>query len=156
MVNALVRRIRPALRRVALAVVLGGTALPVMAETLGDTMVAAYRHSALLDQQLDARMATTLAFLVLALAQLWMVFNMRDFRASPFLNDVTRNPWVWGALALCSLLLLAAVYTPLRTVMKLETPEPGMWLVALAASLVPLVVGQIGHEVARILAARKE
>ncbi|MCA9908447.1 MAG: cation-transporting P-type ATPase, partial [Anaerolineae bacterium] len=111
---------------------------------------------ALLDQQLDARMATTLAFLVLALAQLWMVFNMRDFRASPFLNDVTRNPWVWGALALCSLLLLAAVYTPLRTVMKLETPEPGMWLVALAASLVPLVVGQIGHEVARILAARKE
>lgn len=51
MVNALVRRIRPALRRVALAAVLGGTALPVMAETLGDTMVAAYRHSALLDQQ---------------------------------------------------------------------------------------------------------
>ncbi|MCL4247159.1 MAG: cation-transporting P-type ATPase [Anaerolineae bacterium] len=110
---------------------------------------------ALFDQQLDESMATTLAFLVLAFAQLWLVFNMRDFRASPFLNDVTRNPWVWGALALCTLLLLAAVYTPLRTVLKLETLEPGMWLVVIAASLAPLVVGQIGHEIARILAARK-
>ena len=45
------KRIRPAMRRVALAALLLGVALPATAETLGDTMVAAYRHSALLDQQ---------------------------------------------------------------------------------------------------------
>lgn len=47
----LVGLIKPVLRRTALVALLGGAALPAMAETLGDTMVAAYRHSALLDQQ---------------------------------------------------------------------------------------------------------
>lgn len=42
--------IRTVLKRAALAMMLGGVALPAMAETLGDTLVAAYRHSALLDQ----------------------------------------------------------------------------------------------------------
>ena len=42
--------IRTALKRAALAVMLGSVALPALAETLGDTLVAAYRHSALLDQ----------------------------------------------------------------------------------------------------------
>ena len=44
------RNIRTVLKRAALAMMLGGVALPAMAETLGDTLVAAYRHSALLDQ----------------------------------------------------------------------------------------------------------
>ena len=42
--------IRTVLKRAALAVMLGSVALPAAAETLGDTLVAAYRHSALLDQ----------------------------------------------------------------------------------------------------------
>lgn len=41
---------RAILKRAALAVMLGSVALPAAAETLGDTLVAAYRHSALLDQ----------------------------------------------------------------------------------------------------------
>lgn len=45
------KHIRPVMRRTALAALLLGAALPAAAETLGDTMVAAYRHSALLDQQ---------------------------------------------------------------------------------------------------------
>ncbi|WBU59075.1 TolC family outer membrane protein [Paracoccus albus] len=51
MVIDLVGLIRPVLRRSVLAALLVGAALPAMAETLGDTLVAAYRHSALLDQQ---------------------------------------------------------------------------------------------------------
>ena len=39
-----------ALRRSALAALLAGAAMPTWAESLGDTLVAAYRHSALLDQ----------------------------------------------------------------------------------------------------------
>lgn len=42
--------IRTVLKRAALAMMLGSVALPAAAETLGDTLVAAYRHSALLDQ----------------------------------------------------------------------------------------------------------
>lgn len=88
--------------------------------------------------------ATTVAFLTLAMAQLWHVFTMRN-RASPWLaNEVTRNPWVWGALGLCMLLLLAGVYwPPLATVLAVEDPGRSGWGVAVGASLVPLVVGQL-------------
>ena len=41
------RNIRTVLKRAALAMMLGGVALPAMAETLGDTLVAAYRHEGL-------------------------------------------------------------------------------------------------------------
>ncbi|MCC6614193.1 MAG: cation-transporting P-type ATPase [Anaerolineae bacterium] len=128
---------------------LGGYSIVMTISVLG---VFAWALNA---EGLGPRMATTLAFLTLAAAQLWHVFNMRDYHTALLNNDVTRNPWVWGALALCSLLLLASVYTPLRTVLGLETPSTGLWLVAIGASLVPLVVGQIGHEIARILNARK-
>lgn len=47
----MIRKSITALRRPLLAAVFAGiTALPVAAETLADTMVSAYRHSALLDQ----------------------------------------------------------------------------------------------------------
>lgn len=46
-----VNNLRQRLRRPLLAVLLAGaTALPAHAESLADAMVAAYRHSALLDQ----------------------------------------------------------------------------------------------------------
>jgi Ca2+-transporting ATPase len=45
--------------------------------------------------------AVTISFLTLAFAQLWHVFNMRDHGSHPLRNDVVRNPYVWGALALC-------------------------------------------------------
>jgi Ca2+-transporting ATPase len=87
--------------------------------------------------------ATTISFLALALAQLWHVFNVRS-TASRFLdNEVTRNPWIWGALALCLVLLLLAVYwAPLAGVLSLTDPGPAGWLLALVLSLVPLLVGQ--------------
>lgn len=44
------RGFRRLLRSSVLAVVMTGSALPALAESLGDTLVAAYRHSALLDQ----------------------------------------------------------------------------------------------------------
>ena len=47
----MLRKMLKDLRRPVLAAVLAGaSALPVTAQTLADTMVDAYRHSALLDQ----------------------------------------------------------------------------------------------------------
>jgi Ca2+-transporting ATPase len=93
---------------------------------------------------METRQAVTVSFLTLAFAQLWHVFNMRD-RDSRFLrNDITRNPFVWGALALCIALLLAAVYLPgLATVLKVVDPGLKGWIVVIGMSLIPWTIGQI-------------
>jgi Ca2+-transporting ATPase len=93
---------------------------------------------------LDERAAVTVSFLTLAFAQLWHVFNMRDPEASFFRNEVTRNPWVWAALAFCTALLLTASYVPgLAHLLHLERPDIEMWAIVLGMSLVPPLVGAI-------------
>jgi Ca2+-transporting ATPase len=93
---------------------------------------------------MDERQAVTVSFLTLAFAQLWHVFNMRDRGSSILRNDVIRNPFVWGALALCTLLLLIAVYLPLLAgVLKLVAPSLNGWTLIIIMSVIPLVVGQI-------------
>jgi Ca2+-transporting ATPase len=88
--------------------------------------------------------AVTVSFLTLAFAQLWHVFNMRDQDSSLLRNEVTRNPFVWGALVLCTGLLLLAVYLPvLADVLKVVHPGLKGWALVLVMSFVPLVVGQI-------------
>jgi len=90
------------------------------------------------------RRAVTVSFLTLALAQLWHVFTMRDPGSHPLRNDVVRNPWIWGALALCAGLLLAAVYLPgLAGVLGLLDPGRRGWALALGLSLVPWAVGLV-------------
>jgi Ca2+-transporting ATPase len=92
----------------------------------------------------ETKEAVTVSFLTLAFARLWHVFNMRD-RGSPLVrNDVTRNPFVWGALALCTGLLLAAVYVPgLSLVLEMAQPDPRGWGLILGMSLIPWGVGQV-------------
>jgi Ca2+-transporting ATPase len=88
--------------------------------------------------------AITISFLTLAFAQLWHVFNMRERSSGLIRNEITQNPYVWGALALCTGLLLAAVYVPgLSNLLKTADPGPEGWLLVIPASLLPLVVGQI-------------
>ena len=90
--------------------------------------------------------AVTLSFLTLAFAQLWHVFNMRDPDASIIRNEVTQNPYVWGALALCIALLLAAVYVPfLANLLGVVNPTLEGWALVIGASLMPLILGQIGQ-----------
>jgi Ca2+-transporting ATPase len=94
--------------------------------------------------EMDTKRAVTVSFLTLAFAQLWHVFNMRE-RSSSFLrNDITGNTFVWGALVLCTGLLLAAVYVPgLADVLKVTDPGIRGWAVVIGMSLVPWALGQI-------------
>ncbi|MCK8465534.1 cation-transporting P-type ATPase [Aliiroseovarius sp. S1339] len=93
---------------------------------------------------LDVGPAVTVAFLTLALAQLWNVFNVRVPGGQVFVNDVTRNPWIWGAITLCLGLIAAALWVPgLSSVLQLPDPGGTGLLLAAVASLVPLVIGQI-------------
>lgn len=91
----------------------------------------------------DANYANTIAFLTLALGQLWHVFNMRDRSTTLMDNQVVRNPFIWGALVLCLLLITAALYLqPIAQVLHITLLDSKGWLVVAGASLVPLLVGQ--------------
>ncbi len=92
---------------------------------------------------MDGSGAVTISFLTLAFAQLWHVFNMRDPGSGLLWNEITRNRYVWAALAGCSALLIAIVYTPgLARVLRVSDPGMAGWLLVLVMSLLPLVVGQ--------------
>lgn len=87
--------------------------------------------------------ANTIAFLTLALGQIWHVFNMRGRRTTVFNNQVVSNPFVWGAILLCvGLVGLSLSWTPLAKVLNVTLPDQHGWLIVICASLVPLVVGQ--------------
>ena len=88
--------------------------------------------------------AVTVSFLALAFGKLWFVFNLRAPSSRPLRNEITANPWIWGSIALCAGLLLAAVYLPgLSAVLKTRPLSGQAWALALAFSAVPLLVGQL-------------
>ncbi len=92
----------------------------------------------------DNSKSTTISFLILAFAQLWHVFDMRENGTNIFKNGVTENKYVWFALLICIALLLASVYVPfLSNLLSLVDPGLNGWLVIIAASLTPMVIGQI-------------
>ncbi|MFP4624635.1 MAG: cation-translocating P-type ATPase, partial [Gemmatimonadota bacterium] len=94
--------------------------------------------------ELDTGAAVTTAFLVVSFARLLHVFNMRDHHAGILRNEVTRNPFVWGAIGVCVALLALAVYVaPLADVLELQPPTGAQWLVIGLGSLAPLVAGQL-------------
>ncbi len=94
--------------------------------------------------ELPAAQSVTVAFVTLALAQLWNVFNMREAGSAILVNEVTCNPWVWGAITLCLALLAAALWLPgLADVLKLPVPGVSGLALAGAMSLLHLVGGQI-------------
>lgn len=96
----------------------------------------------------DVQHGITVAFSTLALAQMWHVFNMRGDIGRVFDNEITRNPWIWLALGLCLVLILAAIYLPvLSDVLRLRDPGLAGWAVILAASFVPLVAAPLVHRV---------
>ncbi|MHC5023897.1 MAG: cation-translocating P-type ATPase [Planctomycetota bacterium] len=85
--------------------------------------------------EMSEREAVTVSFLTLAFAQLWHVFNR---------NEVTTNPYVWGALLICCILLLAFVHVPvLSDVLQIADPGLRGWSLALGLSLVPVAIGQV-------------
>ncbi|TNE67246.1 MAG: cation-transporting P-type ATPase [Rhodobacteraceae bacterium] len=114
-------------------IVLGGA---ITLATIAAFLLA-LRHLALPPHQ-----AVTVAFLTLALAQLWNVFNARAPGRRALRDGDIDNPYVWGAIALCLLLIAGAVLIPsLATLLQLPYPGHIGVLLALGMSLVPLIFG---------------
>ncbi|AMS44973.1 cation-translocating P-type ATPase [Aminobacter aminovorans] len=99
---------------------------------------------------IDEGAMVTVTFLTLAFAQLWHAFNMADRRSNPARNEVTRNPWAWAALLLCSMLLILPTYiSPVAGVLRLVPPNATMWAIILSSSLAPLFVLQLARMLLR-------
>ncbi|RZM78717.1 cation-translocating P-type ATPase [Leptolyngbya iicbica] len=95
--------------------------------------------------QLSDTQAVTVSFMTLAFARLWHIFNMRSAGTGLLKNEVVRNPYVWGALVICTGILLAAVYVPgLSDALGTTGLTPRAWGLVLGFSLIPLILGQIG------------
>jgi Ca2+-transporting ATPase len=94
------------------------------------------------------RVARTMAFTTLVLAQLFNVFNARSDRRSAFLGLFT-NAWLWGAVALSALLQVAVVYLPfLNTAFGTEPLTAAQWGVTIVAASVVLWVSEVRKFVA--------
>jgi len=118
--------------------------LVISAAVLGAMVLAVYGLG------LDPGHAVTISFCTLALSQLWHVFNMRTDLRRPFDNEVSRNPWVWGAVVLCIGLIVGAIYVELpRQLLDLEHPGTGGWLLILAMSVLPLLAAPFVRMVER-------
>ena len=92
----------------------------------------------------DDRMANNVAFITLAFAQLFHVFNMTSAHSRLLVNDITKNKFVWLALLICSaLLVLVYVLPQLRLVLNLTLLPVKLWIVSLLASMLPLVLVQL-------------
>lgn len=91
----------------------------------------------------DERVTNNVAFITLAFAQLFHVFNMSSPKSPFWVNDITQNKFVWWALLLCTGLMALVFLVPsLRLVMRLAVLPGKVWLVSIVASLLPLILIQ--------------
>ncbi|PKD18104.1 cation-translocating P-type ATPase [Salegentibacter salarius] len=85
-----------------------------------------------------------IAFFSLAFSQFLHVFNMRDGTEPFFNNQVTRNKYVWMAVALCFATVIVAYFIPgLADVFNFQDLETRVWVLIAIASLLPSVVIQL-------------
>lgn len=93
---------------------------------------------------LNSQAVNNIAFVTLAFAQLFHVFNMSSVRSKLFVNDVTKNKFVWLALLICTgFMVLIYVLPTMSLVLGLAELPIKVWVVCILASLLPLVFVQI-------------
>ena len=94
----------------------------------------------------DPARAVTIAFMTLALAQLFHLGNARSRGPVLSWRRIGANPWALGAVPLVIALQVAAVYwEPLSTVLRTVPLVPSDWLLVFGLAAVPALVGQTVH-----------
>ena len=103
------------------------------------------------------RQATTMAFMTLALAQVFHVFYARSQRRSAFTNRLFTNGWLWAAVGICLILQAAAVYVALlQKALHTTPPTLSGWGVIAACSLMPLAVVELVKVIQRFVTRNQE
>lgn len=99
------------------------------------------------------RRATTMAFMTLALVQVVHSFSTRSETRSAFDARLFKNGWLWGAMAICVLLQLAAVSVPfLREVLRTVPLDATDWAIVAGGALLPLAIVEVVKLIQRRLA----
>lgn len=92
----------------------------------------------------DAKVVNNIAFITLAFSQLFHVFNMASPHSSLWVNEVTKNKFVWLAILLCTFLVLSVyAFGPSRAALGLTVLPSSIWISSFIASLFPIVVVQL-------------
>ncbi len=92
----------------------------------------------------EVERAMTVAFVTLALAQVFHLGNARSSHSVLSWRGMTSNRWAVAAVVVTTALQLLAVYwEPLAGVLGTVPLDAADWLVVLPASLAPAVVGQV-------------
>jgi Ca2+-transporting ATPase len=92
----------------------------------------------------DNKILNNVAFITLAFAQLFHVFNMSSPKSKFIVNEITKNHFVWYAIIICSGLMVVVYVIPqMRSVLGLAILPMSAWIAAMVASLIPLVLIQI-------------
>ena len=92
----------------------------------------------------DNKTANNIAFVTLAFAQLFHVFNMASAHSKLLMNEITKNKFIWLAIMICAGLMIMVFAVPqMRLVLGLNKLGRDMWMVAIVASLIPLLLVQL-------------
>ncbi|MDP1841965.1 MAG: cation-translocating P-type ATPase [Sediminibacterium sp.] len=93
---------------------------------------------------IDVKITNNIAFITLALAQLFHVFNMASPRSNILVNEITTNKFVWYAILIC-IGLMAIVYAlpQIRMALGLVILPGNALLVAVIAASLPLALVQL-------------
>jgi P-type Ca2+ transporter type 2C len=92
----------------------------------------------------DDKISNNVAFITLAFAQLFHVFNMSAFDSKVFINDITKNKYVWLAVVICTGFMILVFISPqMRLVLGLDFLPTKIWIVSILASFIPLFLIQL-------------
>jgi Ca2+-transporting ATPase len=88
---------------------------------------------------LEEFQTNNVAFFTLAFAQLLHPFNLIKRGENIFKNGIVRNLHLWGAIVLCTILLLtASSVTPFDNLLNLAFPTIEMWMLIAIGSFMPV------------------
>lgn len=95
------------------------------------------------------KVANNVAFITLAFAQLFHVFNMASVKSNILVNDVTKNKFVWLAIIVCSGIMVVVYIVPqMSYVLGLTVLPISIWVVCIVAGFIPLLALQLFKMVA--------
>jgi Ca2+-transporting ATPase len=120
--------------------------------TIYGSIIAAYVIGAyffgLYILEVSEEIANNIAFFALAFTQLFHVFDMRDSDEKLFINQVTKNKWVWMAITFCAAVLLAAYFIPgLNTLLSFQPMGLGPWLLVVGTVVISIFTIQVFKEI---------
>ena len=101
------------------------------------------------------RQVNTVAFMTMALAQIFHAFSARSQTRSVFTRRLFTNIWLWAAVATCLVLQAAAVYLPLlQRVLHTVPPTVADWGMIAACSLMPVILVEVAKLIQQVLVRR--